>query len=293
MCSTSCFSTVGSMRKLPCSKMVLPPRAMRTPARLTSGAWMPTCLPIAMMMRPTLGSLPAKAHFTSGALMTALPSARASPSEGAPHTVVRTTWRTPSPLRTTSSARSAHTVASACAKAASSLQGTAPEESNTTVSEVLVSVSMLMQLKLGPTAKGSKRRRLAARAEGGGPFQRHPRIHRYGQLPGREAGHPEAGPARRERRRGASAGFGWWPEARGGAGPPVEHHQELQRSVWYHVRGCGSDRPPHSDRHRPQGGRRFCLPQRQAKHATDRAHRARQGACEGDADDPQGRNRAV
>ena len=53
------------------------------------------------------------------------------------------------------------TVAKARAKASSSGQGTAPEESNTTVSEVLMSVSMLMQLKLGSTALGRTRRRLA------------------------------------------------------------------------------------------------------------------------------------
>ena len=35
------------------------------------------------------------------------------------------------------------------------------------------------------------------------------------------------------------------------------------------------------------------LAKHQTKHAADRTHRARQSSCEGDADDPQGRNRAV
>jgi hypothetical protein len=52
----------------------------------------------------------------------------------------------PSPLRATSSASSEQTSASARAKAAASGRGALREDSATTVSEVLVSLSMVMQL---------------------------------------------------------------------------------------------------------------------------------------------------
>ena len=131
---------------------------MRIRDRSVSGQCAPTCLPIACTRRPTLGSLPATAHLKRGALTTALPSARAEAKSTAFTTRTRITWRTPSPLRTTSSARSRHTRPSASSNSPRSGQGVLPDETSATVSEVLVSLSTLIELKEGSTAARSIRR---------------------------------------------------------------------------------------------------------------------------------------
>ena len=61
----------------------------------------------------------------------------------------------------------------------------------------------------------------AAGAEGGGPLQGHPRDHRHGQLPRREAGGDEDRAARRGRRDRAGADQRRRTQARAGAGSPV------------------------------------------------------------------------
>src|ERR1017187_5770505 len=147
----SAASFSGSSLNPPPEKISTPPSARRSPDRSVPGARDPTCFPTAWTSRPTLGSFPATAHFSRGALTTVFPSARADEASGAFTTDTRITCRTPSPLRTTSSARSAHTVWSARSKSAASGHGTPPEETRATVSDVLVSLSTLIELKIGQT----------------------------------------------------------------------------------------------------------------------------------------------
>ena len=71
----------------------------------------------------------------------------------------------------------------------------------------------------------------AAGPRGGGPVEGHPRRHRPGQLPGREAGDEEDPAAGRGRRRRPGAGLRGRAAPRAGAGPAVEHPQDLQRPL--------------------------------------------------------------
>ena len=66
-----------------------------------------------------------------------------------------------------------------------------------------------------------------ARPRRGRPVQGHPRHHRHGQLPSREAGgtgYPASRPGRGSRSRPHRR---WRPEARSGAGPALQHPQEF------------------------------------------------------------------
>ena len=82
-----------------------------------------------------------------------------------------------------------------------------------------------------------------ARPRRGRPVQGHPRHHRHGQLPSREAGgtgYPASRPGRGSRSRPHRR---WRPEARSGAGPALQHPQGVQRPFRQHrVEGPGQDR---------------------------------------------------
>jgi hypothetical protein len=168
---------VGGQRRLlrriqpetPPAKISIPPKPDAAAARGRPGRHVsPACLPMAWTSRPTLGSLPATAHLKRGALTIAFPSARAAGNPAPLRTDTRITWRTPSPLRTTSSARSAHTTAlQRGLEFPGSGQGTRPDETRATVSDVLVSLSMLMELKVGLHRLGKHRAQL------GPPWDRH------------------------------------------------------------------------------------------------------------------------
>ena len=108
-------------------------------------------LPTAMTMRPQFGSSPAMAVLTSGELAMASAWVRASASSRAPVTFTVTNLVAPSPSFTTWCARSRKTVSSASAKALSAAVTSTPEAPVapiSSVSEVEVSLSTVMQLKL-------------------------------------------------------------------------------------------------------------------------------------------------
>ena len=119
-------------------------------------------------MRPTLGSLPYTAVFTSGELATALATAAASCSCRRELTATSITWRVPSPLRTMSPASSVQTCCRAARNpGAALLPGPRSRElSSTTMSLVLWSPSTVdavegtarrplqLALQLGGVARG-------------------------------------------------------------------------------------------------------------------------------------------
>ena len=106
----------------------------------------------------------------------------------------------------------------------------------------------------------------APRARGRGSVQRHPRVHRHGQLPGREEGgdtRPTGGRGRRDR-----AAADHRRRAPGGTRtrPALEHPQDLQRSVWAHpLGGRRPSSPPHYGGDSGQGCRGRRLSQRPGK----------------------------
>ncbi len=117
----------------------------------------------------------------------------------------------------------------------------------------------------------------AAGPRRGGPVEGHPRRHRHGQLPGREAGgdaDPASGRGRGDRagaddRRGAQAGAG--------ARPALEHPQDLQRPVRQHPVDRRRPRAQADHGGHPQPRRSgHRLPECQAElRQAERAHRAR------------------
>jgi len=70
----------------------------------------------------------------------------------------------------------------------------------------------------------------------------------------------------------------------------VEHPEDVQRAVRHALLRRGPGGATHPRRHRPPGGCGSRLPERQEEHARRCAHRARQGAGQGDADAAQGRH---
>ena len=109
----------------------------------------------------------------------------------------------------------------------------------------------------------------------------HPRSDRHGQLPRREAGGDEDPAARRRTPRSSPVPTsGGGAQAGAGAGPALEHPQDLQRPVRQHR--VDRRRPGRQADHRgdpEQGRRRHGLPERQAElRQAERPHRARQGA---------------
>ena len=123
----------------------------------------------------------------------------------------------------------------------------------------------------------------AAAASGRGSVQGHPRCHRHGQLPGREAGNAEDNPARRGRRGRPRAHHRWRTPPGARAGPAVQHHQSLQRALRRH--SLGRRRPRAATHHRDHPlprGRGHCIQERPAELGQgERSHRARQGAAAG------------
>ncbi len=107
-------------------------------------------MPTAITIRPQFGSSPAIAVLTSGEFAIDSATRRASASSAAPVTATVTNLVAPSPSRTTCCARSRITSSSASAKAALPATSTpeAPVAAISSVSEVEVSPSTVMQLKL-------------------------------------------------------------------------------------------------------------------------------------------------
>ena len=133
----------------------------------------------------------------------------------------------------------------------------------------------------------------AAGPRGGGPVEGDPRCHRPGQLPGGEAGDEEDPAARRGRRGRPGAGRRGRAPPRAGAGPAVEHPQDLQRALGHRL---GRRRPGgtahHRDDSRP-GGRGHGLPQRPPELGPrEHPHRRGQGADPGDELGDEGRHPA-
>jgi len=132
-------------------------------------------------------------------------------------------------------------------------------------------------------------------AGGGRPLQGYPRGDRHGQLSGREAVGAQYPAARRGRRDRTCAGQRRRSQGRPEAGPIIEHHQGVQRSVRQH--SLGRYRPGATAHHRgdpgPDGGRQR-LPQRPAVlRQAECPHRARQGPSARDDGGHEGRYRAV
>ena len=102
-----------------------------------------------------------------------------------------------------------------------------------------------------------------SRARGSRSVQGHPRVHRHGQLPGREEGgdaRPTGGRRRRDR---AGADHRRGPQSGTRTRPPLEHPQDLQRPVReYPLGGRGPSSPPHYGGDSGQGCGGCRLPQR-------------------------------
>ena len=137
-----------------------------------------------------------------------------------------------------------------------------------------------------PEAPGTRRR---------GPVEGHPRRHRHGQLPGREAGGAADPAARRRRRDRPRAGQRRRSPARARAGPPLEHPQDVQRPVRRHR--LAGRRPNGSTHHRDHprpSGRGLRLQERSAALGRRQyPHRARQGPRTHRDTHGEGRRRAV
>ena len=118
-----------------------PPRRTAAASSVGAGpeppARPPRWSPTALTMRPTFGSSPNTAVLTSGELTTALPIAAACSAVPGARTATRITCSTPSPLRTTSAARSRQTPAIARPSASSATGAARCEASASTMSLVL------------------------------------------------------------------------------------------------------------------------------------------------------------
>ncbi len=118
-------------------------------------------LPTAMTTRPQFGSSPAIAVLTSGELAIESPTLRASAALCAPVTRISTNLVAPSPSRTTWCARSRITSSSAAAKVAirgspasvTGAMGARPVAATSSVSDVEVSPSTVMQLNVASAAR--------------------------------------------------------------------------------------------------------------------------------------------
>ena len=116
-------------------------------------------MPTAITIRPQLASSPAIAVFTSGELATTIAIFLADFPDAAPVTSMRTSFCAPSPSRITCNARSSSSPFSARAKSARILPPSAgtrlclvcPVAISSTVSEVDVSLSTVVQLNVSAT----------------------------------------------------------------------------------------------------------------------------------------------
>mmetsp|Transcript_18215 Transcript_18215/g.55522 ORF Transcript_18215/g.55522 Transcript_18215/m.55522 type:complete len:208 (-) Transcript_18215:728-1351(-) len=139
MCDESRASFSESRRKKPFSKIVSPPRRTTHGDDSSNRSALPRApriWPTLPTMRPTLGSSPATAHFSSGPLTSARPSDRAAASLSSPRTATRSTWFVPSPFRTTWCASCARTSPSAASNASLETPSTAPLDARTHMSDV-------------------------------------------------------------------------------------------------------------------------------------------------------------
>ena len=119
----------------------------------------PAGLPMAATMRPTLGSLPQMAVLTSGELTTLLPTARAIASDGrARHPHAQHVVDALAVAHEVLGQVGAHRLQRPGERRPVGRRATAPEASSATVSEVLVSLSMLIRLKVRSTIAGSSAR---------------------------------------------------------------------------------------------------------------------------------------
>ena len=135
----------------------------------------------------------------------------------------------------------------------------------------------------------------AAGTRRGGPVEGHPRRHRHGQLPRREAGRAEDPAARRGRRDRAAAERRRRSRSRARTGPALEHPEDIQRPLRRHR--LGRPRPRREAHHQDdpcQGRRGRRLPERPGElRRRERPHRARQGAGPDRHRHGEGRCRAV